>query len=144
MVSNYNYLLELWEQRNTLNEQFKSRVFEVHGDNARMALPKDKIIQAVGQAFLATFTDLNERVIRLTDDIILELDNFLMEFPKYAKSKIQIKRLKRYGSILMHSNNENPFILELLKKSPDPDFQILSEIIGEPEEAIRQRHATGY
>lgn len=144
MVSNYNYLLELWEQRNTFNEQFKARVFEVHGDNARMALSKDDIIHAVGQAFLTTFADLNERVIRLTDDIILELDNFLMEFPKYAKSKIQTKRLKRYGSILMHSNNENPFIHKLLEKSPDPDFKTLSGIAGEPEEVIRQRHATGY
>lgn len=144
MVSNYNYVLELWEQRNTLNEQFKARVLEEHGDKAKMMLSHDDIVQAVGQAFLVAFIDLNERVIRLTDDLILELDDFMSEFPKFAKRKIQLKRLKRYGSILVHSNNENPHILELLKKSPDPDYGVLSQIFSEPEEDIRARFSTGY
>lgn len=144
MVSNYNYLLELWEQRNTLNEQFKASVLERHGDHAKMMLSQEDIVQAVGQAFLVAFIDLNERVIRLTDDIILELDDFMAEFPKFAKGKVQTKRLKRYGSILVHSNNGNPNILKLLKKSPDPSFQVLSQIFNEPEENIRKRFSTGY
>lgn len=127
-----------------LNEQFKSSILEKHGSNAVMMLSSEEMVQTVGHAFMVAFIDLNERLIRLTDDIILEIEDFLMEFPKFAKGKIQIKRLKRYGSIFVYSNNGNPHIIQLLERSPDPDFELLSQVFGEPEEVIRKKFDTGH
>jgi hypothetical protein len=144
LLSNYNNLLQQWEHRNMLNEQFKSSLFEKYKDKDRMILTPDEIGQAISHAYLVALIDINERTIGLTDDIILELDDFVTNFPEFAKLKIQVKRLKRYGSIHIHSNNGNPHIQQMLKKSPGPDFQILEQIFGEPEENIRKRFTTGY
>jgi hypothetical protein len=144
LLSNYNNLLQQWEHRNTLNEQFKSSVLDKYKDKDRMTLTPIEMAQAVSHPFLVALIDINERTIGSTDDIILELDDFLTNFPEFAKLKIQVKRLKRYGSVLIHSNNGNPHILQMLKKSPDPDFQILSQIFKEPEEYIRKRFTTSY
>lgn len=139
LVSNYNNLLQQWEYRNTLNNQFKSSVIEKFKNKDLMTLTSNERVQALSPASLVALIDINERVIGLTDDIILELDDFVTNFPEFAKRKIQIKRLKRYGSIFVYAKNGNPHILQMLKKSPAPNFQLLSQILREPEESIRKR-----
>lgn len=144
MVSNYNYLLKLWEQRNDINQRFKEQLLQHHGNKAYVKLSLDDAIAATGQANMVILIDLTERVVKLTDDLIRELDNFLNEFPNFAKTKIQVKRLKRYGSILTFSNNGNEKLLDLLKPSPDVDFSSVEVLFGESSVDIKQRHTTGY
>lgn len=144
MVSNYNYILKLWEQRNDLNEVFKEKLLQAHGNNAHMTLSLNDVIQAVGRADVVILIDLNERVIKLTDDLIRESDDFLNKFPKYAKSKIEYKRLKKYGSILTFSNNDNKKLLELIERSPEVDFTPVEDLFGSTAEEINKRHETGY
>lgn len=81
MVSNYNYILKLWEQRNDLNQAFKEKLLQAHGNNAHMTLSINDVIQAAGRADVVILIDLNERVIKLTDDLIRETDDFLSKFP---------------------------------------------------------------
>ena len=144
MISNYNYLLKLWQQRNEMNEQFKNKILQSQGNKAYANLSLADVIAACGQAQVVVLVDLNERVIRLTDDLIKELDSFLSEFPAYAKTKIQAKRLKRYGSIVTYSNNENEKLLEILECSPEADFKPLEGLFGESADEIKKRHSTGY
>lgn len=144
MVSNYNYILKLWEQRNDLNQAFKEKLLQAHGNNAHMKLSINDVIQAVGRADVVILIDLNERVIKLTDDLIRETDDFLSKFPKYAKSKIKYKRLKKYGSILTFSNNDNKKLLEIIERSPEVDFSPVEDLFGSTAEEINKRHETGY
>jgi hypothetical protein len=144
MVSNYNYILKLWEQRNDLNQAFKVKLLQAHGNNAHMKLSINDVIQAVGRADVVILIDLNERVIKLTDDLIRETDDFLSKFPKYAKSKIKYKRLKKYGSILTFSNNDNKKLLEIIERSPEVDFSPVEDLFGSTAEEINKRHETGY
>jgi hypothetical protein len=144
MVSNYNYILKLWEQRNGINQQFKEQILSHHGDKAYASLSLDDTVAAIGQANMVILIDLTERVIKLTDDLIVELDSFLGEFPNYAKTKIQVKRLKRYGSVMTYSNNGNEKLLDLLVKSPDVTFESVKNLFGESSENIKNRHITGY
>lgn len=144
MISNYNYLLKLWEKRNEINQKFKEQLLQHHGNKAYAMLSLDDALAAIGQANMVILIDLTERVIKLTDDIIKELDSFLNEFPDYAKTKIQIKRLRRYGSILTYSNNGNQKLLKLIEKSPEVDFVSVETLFGEPSESIKSRHTTGY
>lgn len=144
MISNYNYLLKLWEQRNEMNQAFKGQLLERHGDKAYATLSLDEAVAATGQANMVMLIDLNERVIKLTDDITVELDSFLSEFPNFVKTKIQSKRLKKYGSILTFSNNGNEKLLSLIEKSPEADFTSVEGLFGEPSENITSRHSTGY
>jgi len=144
MVSNYNYLLKLWQQRNDMNQEFKEQLLAHHGGKAYATLSLADAVAASSQANMVMLIDLNERVIKLTDDLITELDSFLHDFPNYVKTKIQVKRLKRYGSILTFSNNGNKALLNLIKKSPDADFTSVEVLFGESSDSIRNRHTTGY
>ncbi|MGE6317055.1 hypothetical protein ACRN93_15480 [Shewanella baltica] len=144
MVSNYNYILKLWEQRNGINQEFKEQLLKHYVDKAYATLSLYDTVAALGQAKVVILMDLTERLIKLTDDLIVEFDNFLSEFPAYAKTKIQVKRLKRYGSIMTYSNNGNQKLLDLLVKSPEVDFKPFEPLFGESSESIKNRHLNGY
>lgn len=144
MIGNYNHTMFLWNQRNLLNEEFKSRLTATHGDAVMQGFNTARALEAIGQPFLIKFIDLTERLIKLTDDLIVEMDNFLDEFPRFVKTKIKYKQLNKYGSILSYSNNGNELLLKMLEKSPSPDFTMLEHLFGETHESIIKRHETGY
>lgn len=144
MTSNYNYLLKLWEQRNDINQAFKEKLLQAHGSNAHMTLSINDVIQAVGRADVVILIDLTERVIKLTDDLIRETDDFLSKFPEYAKSKIKYKRLKKYGSVLTYSNNDNKKLLELIERSPEVDFSSVEDLFGSISDEIKKSYENGY
>ena len=105
---------------------------------------KEEIKTYVDAAKLLMLIDLTERVVTLTDDILLELDDFLSEFPKYAKQIINIKRLKKYGSILTYSNNGNQKLLSLLERVPTVDFSSVESLYGQAADEIKEKYKTGY
>lgn len=144
MFGNYNQTLSMWKQRNTLNEEFKHGLFAAHGDAVVNGFSIKHAIDAVGQPFLIKFIDLTERLVKLTDDLVVEMDDFLENFPKYAKTRIRCKKIKSYGSVLTYSNNDNKALLDRLKKSPEADFSNLESLFGEKSEDIKKRHQTGY
>ncbi len=144
MVSNYNYLLKLWTQRNEVNEDFKQLILSSIGNNAYGKLSLPDIEKAIGKANLVILIDLTERCIKLTDEIIIELDSFLKDFPKYVRTRIETKKLKKYGSIITYSNNDNQLLLDLLKKEIDVDFSSVEYLFGESSKQIKERHRSGY
>lgn len=144
MINNYNYLFKLWDERNIMTQAFKDQIEQHHGGKTGIMISIEDAVVVIGQAKLARIIDLNERVIKLTDDIIKELGSFLDEFPNYVKTKIQIKRLKKYGSIFTFSNNENQMLLNLIEKSPEVDFISVESVFGDSSENIKKRHITGY
>lgn len=144
MIDNYNLVISLWKQRNILNEEFREKLVASHGNEIVNGVSLEQALAAVSQPFLIKLIDLTERLIKLTDTLVIELDDFLENFPKYARTKIRYKKLKKYGSVLTHSNNNNQLLLALLEKSPEADFSKLEEIFGESNENIKKRHKTGY
>lgn len=144
MVSNYNYLLKLWEQRNEVNQNIKEIISASIGNKAYGNLSLQEVENTIDKADLVILIDLTERCITLTDDIIIELDSFLSDFPFFVKTKIDTKRLKKYGTIISYSNNNNQKLLELIKKSPEVDFSSVQHLFGETDKEIKKRHTTGY
>ncbi len=144
MISNYNYLLKLWDQRNEMNQSFKEMILASIGNKAYANLTLQEVENALGKANLVILIDLTERCITFTDDIIVELDSFLSDFPAFAKTKVDTKRLKKYGTIITYSNNGNEALLKLIKKSPTVDYSSVEYLFGETDEVIKRRHKTGY
>lgn len=144
MVSNYNYLLKLWGQRNEMNEVFKGELVKKYGGESFATLTIDDAVSITGKAHLIMLIDLNERVIKLTDDLITELNSFLVDFPAYAKTRVNLKKIKKYGSILTFSHNENQSVLEIIERSPEVDFKSLGVLFGEPSDIIKARYSNGY
>ena len=144
MVSNYNSLLHMWEKRNELNEAFKQSILTTFGNDAFNSLSLKNAEQAFGSAGLIALIDLTERCIKLTDHIVIEQNDFLENFPDFAKTKINLKRLKNYGRLLSYSNNDNELLLESIKPETEVNFASVEGLYGENIETIRKRHSTGY
>jgi hypothetical protein len=143
MVSNYNCLLELWKKRNEIERPIKETIVTTFSNMGYANVNLNQITGCVGRANFISAIDLNERVIKLTDDIILEINDFMMNFPILAKSRIKINKLKKYGSVLTYSN-DNKVLLEMIKRSPEVNYNILADLFGKTPDEIKIRYKTGY
>lgn len=141
IIGNYNALLHMWEKRNEINEAFKQAILGTYGNRAFANITIQEAEAAFGSAGLVALIDVTERCIKLTDHIIIELNDFLENFPTYAKTKID---LKSFGKLISYSNNENEILLELIKPEIEVDFSSVQALYGESIKDIKQRHTTGY
>ena len=144
MIHNYNYVQELWLKRNEIERPIKEKVVQQDTTRAFVNVSLEQIFECVGVASIASLVDLTERVVTLTDDLIVELDDFLINFPVYAKTRINSERLKRYGTVLTCSNNGNEKLLAMLKKSPNTDYSSVTDLFGATTDQMKQRYSTGY
>lgn len=144
LVSNYNLLLNMWSKRNEINEQFKRSLMATYGNRAFHSLSLDDAVRAFGHAGMVALLDLNERCIKLTDDLIIEANDFLENFPAVAKKKINLKRVEGYSQLLTYSHDNNEKFLEMLAPIPQPDYSTVTELFGESADVLRERHSTGY
>lgn len=144
MINNYNYSLELWKQRNQIERPIKEHIISKTGSEAYVDITQEKLSELVSPAELSLLIDITEQAIKLTDDIIIELDDFLVGFPTYARALIDHKRLKRYGTIIRYSNNDNLLLLNSIRRCCEPDYSQVETLFGENAEQIKQRYSTGY
>lgn len=144
MIHNYNYLQELWLKRNEIERPIKEAVVTSYSDRAYVDVTLEEVVNCVGAVQFSSLVDLTEHVVKLTDDLLVELDSFLAEFPSYAKSLINHEKIENYGSVLTYSNNGNAKLLEILTKSPPADYQSITGLFGVNEGALKKRYTTGY
>lgn len=144
MIHNCNYVQELWLKRNEIERPIKKKVVQRYSAGAFVDVSLEQIFECVSEASFATLVDLTEHVIKLTDDLLVELDDFLANFPVYAKTHINSERLKRYGSVLTYSNNDNGELLAMLQKSPNADYSSVTALFGATTDQLKQRYSTGY
>lgn len=144
MIHNYNYVQELWLKRNEIERPIKEKVVQLYSTKAFVDVSPEQIFECVGEADFALLVDLTEKVITLTDDLLVELDDFRANFPVYAKTHIDTKRLKRYGSVLTYPIDKNEILLAMLKKSPNTDYSSVTALFGATTDQLKQRYSTGY
>lgn len=144
MIDNYNYLLKLWDQRNEIIQPIKEQLLSHYPERAYVNLPKEDVKISIGASQLSNLIDMTERIVKLMDDVLIELDDFLSEFPKYAKGKINLKQLKKYGSVLTCSTNGNKKLLALLERTPSANFETVKDLFGMSPEELNKRYSSGY
>lgn len=144
MIHNYNYVQELWLKRNEIERPVREKIMQQHSTEAFVDVSLEQIFQCVDKANFAMLVDLTEYIISLTDDLLVELDDFLANFPVYAKTHINSEKLKRYGSVLVYSNIGNEKLLAMLERSPNADYSSLTTLLGKTTDQLKQRYSTGY
>jgi hypothetical protein len=144
MISNYNYVLELWNQRNEIERPIKLKIMKQAKGQAFVNMNQIELIDLIGASEISVLIDLTERVVKLTDDLIIETDDFLEKFPAYAKTLVNTDRLKKYGSVLKYSNNGNERFLNLIKRVSEVDYTYLEDLFGQSAEELKKGHLTGY
>ncbi len=143
MIKNYNHILDLWLQRNELERPIKLHIMENRPGGAYATITPSEVIQITGAQVLLSAVDLNEIAIKLTDNIIIEMMDFLQHFPDIAKSKISEKMANKYGKVLKYSI-ESEKLRELVKPSPELRLEMVAGYFGIPLEDVKSRYETGY
>ena len=144
MIHNYNHVQELWLKRNEIEKPIKEKIMKQYATEAFADVNLEQIFLCVDKANFAMLVDLTEYVIRLTDDLLVELDDFIANFPVYAKTHINSEKLKRWGSVLTYSNNGNEKLIAMLEKSPNVDYSTLTTLFGKTTDQLNQRYSTDY
>ncbi len=144
MINNYNIILGMWEKRNEIDRPIKEKILSDFSSKGYVNVTVDQVFKSVGSANFISLIDLTEKAIKLTDDLIVELHDFLISFPEITKALIKTNKIKNYGTILTFSTNENQKLLYLISKSPEVSYELLSELYGQPADQIRNAYTTGY
>lgn len=144
MMQNYNLIIDTWNKREEIDRPIKEKLMKDYGELAYADVSKEQILSSVGVAKFTLLMDLTERAIRFTDDLIIELHDFLEHFPDIAKSLIKKQYRDRYGPIVVYSTGGNAILENLIEKSIEVDFSILAPLFGVTEEKLRAEYDTGY
>lgn len=144
MFENYNFIIELWDKRSEIERPIKEKLVKDYGTLAFAEVDREQIFKSVDPSEFIVLMDLTERAIKYTDDLIIEINDFMTEFPEIGKSFINKKSLENYGPVITYSAEDNEKLLTLIRKSPEVDYQILAELLGETEEQVRSEYTTGY
>ncbi|VFQ46899.1 hypothetical protein MSL71_45810 [Desulfoluna butyratoxydans] len=150
MFNNYNFLIDAWNKRNEIYHPILEKIRRntqtekspESNDRSRL-ITNDDVYEVIDISEFARLIDLTETVIKLTDIIIAELNDFLINFPDMIDKMIITKRKKHHASIFRFIN-ENNKREEIIKHSLEVDFTILSNLLEEPVDSIKNRYNAGY
>ena len=144
MIKNYNFLIGLWNKRNDFERPLRLKLKADYPHLNTTGISMADIVDSIGEIALHELIDLTERCIIYTDDILVELNDFLINFPVQAKPLIKTDKLKHYGKIITFSENQAPAFLRAIEKVPEVNYDSLAAIYGEDAERLRQEYSTGY
>lgn len=144
MMQNYNLIIDIWNKRAEIDRPIKQKLMHDYGELAYVNVSKEDILKSVGIDNFTSLMDLTERSIRFTDDLIIELHDFLEHFPEIAKSLVAEKYRDKYGPVITCSIGGNTKLENLMEKTIEVDYSILAPLFGETEERLRAEYDTGY
>lgn len=144
MIHNYNFIIELWRKRSEIERPIKEKIISDHTGLAFTDVTREQIISSVGEAKFTVLIDLTEKAIKYTDDLIIEFNDFITNFPEIGISLIDKKYRERYGRIITFQTKDNQKLLSIIEKTVEVDYTILSTLFGESVENIRKEYETGY
>ena len=144
MIANYNFLLALWEKRNQIDRPIREKILKDSSNKAFVFMNQEEFINKVGGSDAAVLIDITEQAIKLTDDLIIEFDDFLTNFPAHAKTLIRARHLKSYRSVLVFSKGEGDQFIRVCEPTPKVDFSSVEKLFGQSSEQLENRYKTGY
>ncbi|HDC4289508.1 TPA: hypothetical protein O8L16_000250 [Enterobacter cloacae] len=136
MFENYNQVMELLRIRNPINERVKEIMAQTGIKEFREVGLVRKIL---GEGLCGGFVDLTESAISLTDYVMHELHQFLLEFPEIAESNIELSRIKEWGRFPTYHNQQEAF-LNCMKPIMKPNYKTMSEYTGVPEAMLKRKY----
>ncbi len=140
LFSGYNMALSAWRHRYTTVQSFSDRVSALHS----ISLSIDDIRNLFNHGELSTLCDITERVITLTDDVLIGLTSLHQQVNKNAKSALSKKYLKKYCRALTISLPDNENASRILERSPRVDFNELSRIMASNPQELKARYRNSY
>jgi hypothetical protein len=144
IIENYNFIIELWNKRSKDGRPLIEKILKDHSSLAHAQVTQEQIFESVSPTEFIVLIDLTEKAINFTDDFIIELNDFIAEFPKVGKSIINSKAIEKHGPIICYKTEGNPILLGLIEKEPEVDYATLALLFGLSIEDVKQEFTTGY
>ncbi|ELY6224681.1 hypothetical protein ACXO4R_001097 [Cronobacter sakazakii] len=126
---NYNLVTQLIKTRNHLCEEVYKVLDPLYSSRTENGeVQVNAVYDLLGEALSTKYIDLTERVIALTDDLIVTIYDSLLNFPKEASKSLNKKHLKNYVYLFTYENQHQDFE-KMLKRCTKVDLNILSKIM---------------
>lgn len=143
IFSNYNSLLKLWEKRNSIIIELMPQLKSHFGQ----PLDYQTLQGLLGDGLISQLSDLTERALHMTDDLLIEVSAFLVGFGEVAKTKVERRVVKKFGNVLsatLPNNEDFPKAVEIMDKVPEVNYKLASQIHGRSENEMRERYRAIY
>jgi hypothetical protein len=144
MIKNYNQLLIIWNLRNEIAMKVKPILVTGADGKPYANLTLEEIFFKVNPIDLTNFIDINEKALKLTDDLIIELEDFVHNFSRYVEFKIWKSVINNYGPLIKYYHNQDQSSKKYLNRCVAPNHKKLSILLEISEEEVRARYETGY
>lgn len=139
IFSNYRSLIKVWSERNKLYENLLTKAND-NGIGTR-------ILYGASDETIIQLSDLTERCIHMTDDVLVEISCFLIGFSEIAKHKVNKKIIKLYAApiqFILPDNSSNTMAVDILSSVPEVDFCRLAALHKSSIEMSQQRYRKIY
>ncbi len=143
IFSNYNILLDAWDKRNTIIEGLMPQIIPLLGQ----PLDFKKIQEILGRGNIKLLSELTERVLHLTDDILKGVSEFLIGFGELAKRNIDKRVTKKFGNVLtivLPDLSKLSPLGDLNTNIPEVNFDQLSELLSIEAIELKDRYRPLY
>lgn len=144
IIKNYNFLMDMWHMRNRLfEESVHPLISEFHGGK----INHEEFIALLGVGKVAELSDVTERALSLTDDLLVEICCFILGFSALAKEKLDKRVSKKYRPCL---NVDLPTIdkckeaVDMVSLIPSLNTSLLKKFLFVAEEDAKQRYEKIY
>ncbi len=141
--ANYDTLVAVWELRNKTILELRPQVYELY----EKPLNYRRIEQVFGVGRLSQLADLTERCLNMTDDVLVEINCFLIGFSESVKKLVDPRVLAKFSGLISPSLpdfNDYPKAVNIISKVPVVDYESLSEIMHRPVDELVRRYAPIY
>ena len=142
ILSNYNELMGIWERRHDLNEKFKDSIQSNHPGHLITGISFQDAINAHGPDNMLRLIDCNETALRLTDSLLEEFTDYVVNFPGFVQTKIDLKLIKRHGTLISYYGDTSDELYRLLQRSPRADYRNIEGLFRESAEQIERRYSS--
>lgn len=143
MVGNFNVLVAIVRERNIVKTRILEALDESDLINDRSVSSKD-LERVAGTKDVVNLVDLTEKMILLLDGLLVEVDDFIKEFPKVVEAKVNKKRIKSDRKCFHIDYSGVPNNEDMLERSPEVDFENLAAFFGVDANQLQARMNTGY
>ena len=99
IFENYNTALEMWKTRNELVPPVFEAIVLANSSTGVANVKLEDMVRSVGHAKIAQLVDLNEKVIVITDELLMEFMTLMTELPKISEKLISKRILDQYGKV---------------------------------------------
>jgi hypothetical protein len=96
---------------------------------------------------MAQLSDLTERCLHMTDDLLIEVSAFLIGFSDGVKPKVSKRVLKKFGNMIhptLPTFDEYPDAVNIISKVPCVNYSLLSQVQNRSEADLKEKYRPIY